>query len=360
MTDDEEDGGEHHKFDPWGGESKQHRDRAEWQREYDHNADLGHDAELEREVQEFESAVAAGFFSDDEQAEIVRKLIQRGVDPSRIGIRREDRDRASQTDTDQQTATDKEMRLHYVEGDAEFTYEVSDRRQLSDLEIKRDAPVAFVERGLVSVAAAGYDLACELLRGYFLILQNPMTKETESIVSGQILSLVQGIENRLRVALESLALQMPKANSLHAQAVGICKVCRAEPSNPFVQVIVNVYGTKKEIERRYIKDDSRTELRVVKEIVRAEPNKQTIYRALLRLGKTRNRPAGGKSAREKASNLVARIQQTAPLLWLGKSAILRPMRFGSKTESQGRIIGFGSTARPRPYLVFSKSGRSQN
>jgi hypothetical protein len=119
---------------------------------------------------------------------------------------------------------------------------------------------------------------------------------------------------------------------------------------------VNVYGTKKEIERRYIKDDSRTELRVVKKIVRAEPSKQTIYRALLRLGKTRNRPVGGKSAREKASNLVARIQQTAPLLWIGKAAILKTVDFkGLKATSQGRrVTAFAflddiKTARHRPY-----------
>jgi hypothetical protein len=360
---DNEDG---HVFDPWG-ESNQHRRRAEWQRDYEHDADLGHDAELEREVQEFESGVAAGFFSDDEQADIVRKLIKRGVSPDRIGIRKEDRDRASQTDTDQQAGTDKVILTdRYVEGDAEFTYEVSDRRQLSDLEIKRDAPVAFVERGLVSTAAGGYDLACELLRGYFLILENPMTKQTESIVSGQILSLVQGIEDRLRLALESLVLQLWQTKTLHGKAKGICKVCRAEPSNPFVETIVNAYGTSKEIGPD-------------KQILRVEPSHQTIRRVLKRLGQTRNRPVRGRSAQAKASNLVARIQQTAPLLWIGKAAILRTIDFkGLRATGQGRVIGFGLLGERRPTTrctpptgfeyrwikgwgrgTFSKTGRSK-
>jgi hypothetical protein len=363
VTDDEEDGGEHHKFDPWA-ESDQHRRRAEWQRDYAHDADLGHDAELEREVQEFESGVAAGFFSDDEQAEIIRNLIKRGIAPDRLGIKREDSDRASQTAGDQQYATDKEMRLHYVEGSPEFDYEVSGRsKQLSKLERERDAPVAFVERGLVSTAAGGYDLACELLRTLFLILQNPMTKETEHIVTTQILELVRGIETRLRIALETLVLQLWQAKRLHAKAVGICKICRAEPQSPFVQVIVNAYGTKKEVGPD-------------KQIIRIEPSTQKIYRVLKRLGKTRNRPVGGKSAREKADNLVARIKQTAPLLWIGRKAILRTVpQFGNKA-AMGRIIGFGAVRAvemagtpdgcERHWIegwgwgTFSKSGRQKN
>jgi hypothetical protein len=342
MQDDEEDGGEHHKYDLWAEDPKTRRHR-EWQEDYQVKADLGHDAELEREVQEFESGVAAGFFSDDEQVEIVRKLIKRGVSPDRIGIRKEDKDRATQTVGDQQYATDKEMTLHWVEGSPEFEYTVSDRKQSSRLEIEREAPVAFVERGLVSRAAGGYDLACELLRGYFLILQNPMTKETEHIVSTQILALVQGIENRLRVALETLIAQLTEAKTLHAQAVGICKICRAEPSNPFVQVIVNTYGTKKEtITTRTKLLDGK--IRCDKRIIRAEPNQQTIRRVLKRLGQTRDCPVSGRSARAKASNLVARIQQTAPLLWVGKDAILRTVHFGSKA-SQGRIIGLFDAVR---------------
>lgn len=382
MHDDDDEGG-NHKYDLWAEDHKTRRHR-EWTEDYQRDADLGHAAELEREVQEFESGVAVGAFTDDEQAEIIRKLIRRGVSPSRLGIRKEDRDRASQTDSDQQSGTDKEIRTDTIfEGSPQFEFDVSGRRQLSDLEIKRDAPVAFVERGLVSTAAGGYDLACELLRGYFLILQNPMTKETEHIVTTQIFSIVQGIENHLRLALETLVLQLWQAKTLHVKAKGICRVCRAEPMSPFVQVIVNAYGTTKEIGPD-------------KQIVRVEPSKQTIYRALLRLGKTRNRPVSGKSAREKASNLVARIEQTAPLLWVGKDAILRTVEFMSqedekvgfsartppkpgprgtlidKVPSQGRIIGFGGavgavraveTARTPGGCerrgTFSKSGRQK-
>ncbi len=348
---DNEDG---HVYDLWA-ESDTTRRHRKWQEDYQHDTDLSHEAVLEREVAEFESAVADGAFTDDEQAELIRKLVKRGVSPDRLGIKREDSDRASQTAGDQQYATDKEMTLHYVEGSPEFEYAVSDRKQSSRLEIEREAPVAFVERGLVSAAVANHDLACELLRGYFLILENPMTKETEHIVTTQILELVRGIENRLRVALETLVLQLWQAKTLHAKAVGICKVCRAEPSNPFVQVIVNAYRTKKEtITTRTKLLDGR--IRHDKRIIRAEPNHQTISRVLKRLGQTRNRPVSGKSAREKASNLVVRIQQTAPLLWVGENAILRTVRFGSKTESQGRIIGlFGAVraeqVRPSLHLV---------
>src|ERR1700730_5393009 len=397
MTDDEEDGGGHHKYDLWAEDPKTRRAR-EWQEGYQRHASLGHEAELEREVAEFESAVADGAFTDDEQAEIVRKLIKRGVSPDRIGIRREDRKRASQTAGDQQYATDKEMRLHYVEGSPEFEYEVGDRKQLSKLErerfkgTKQEAPVAFNERGLVATAMGGYDLACELLRSLFLILEHPMTKETEHIVSTQILALVQGIEDRLRIALETLIAQLTEAKTLNAKAVGICKICRAEPSNPFVQVILNTYGTKKEtITTRTKLLDGR--IRYDKRIVRAEPNKQTIRRVLQRLGQTRNRPVSGRSSREKASNLVERVKQAAPLAWVGKDAIMRTVRFLSPdphddtaprkacvgSKAMGRIVGFELLGEPRRkdtkdqipgterrwiegwrWGTFSKSGRQKN
>src|SRR2546426_165193 len=103
MHDDDEEGGPR-EYDLWAEDPKTRLHR-EWQEDYQRNADLGHNAELEREVQEFESGVAAGFFDDDQQREMVRKLIRRGVSPSRIGIRKEDKDRAAQTDSDQQSAT---------------------------------------------------------------------------------------------------------------------------------------------------------------------------------------------------------------------------------------------------------------
>jgi hypothetical protein len=340
MHDDDEEGG-HHKYDLWAEHPKTRRHR-EWQENYERNANLAHNAELERDIEAFRSGQAVGAWDADNQEKIARALIKRGADPECVKLQRETR--AAQTDSDQQSATDKEIRTGTIfEGSPQFEYAVSDRKQSSRLEIEREAPVAFVERGLAATAAGGHDLACELLRGYFLILQNPMTKETEQIVSTQILAIVEGVENRLRVALETLISQLVEAKSLHSQAVGICKICRAEPSNPFVQVIVNTYGTKKEtITTRTKLLDGK--IRCDKRIIRAEPNQQTIRRVLKRLGQTRDCPVSGRSARAKASNLVARIQQTAPLLWVGKDAILRTVHFGSKA-SQGRIIGLFDAVR---------------